>query len=257
MRVIADIATDRILQVTTTPEDNGLTTVNGRYIVPIPDGVAVEVTPTSYIFPQDANSIPGLAASGLLARYPMYDHVLYNFLLEDSDLANLEPSPTPPPDPPDHVVTTGRFQCGRSGGSPSGLAPNSVAILPGNRYKTPYAPGLLQFGYSLASYNADGAREFLVWWKIAKMSVSEDIVSGYELTAGTNEPSLKTYDEFEQEPEGLIVYLSNDNGTTWTEVNRLEPLDVGQEGTLLQLAFLNTGSEKIYLTAFAVLFSDP
>lgn len=256
MRAIADIATDRIIQVTTTPGDNELTTVNGRYLVPIPEGVAVDITSSSYLTPQDANSIPGLAASGLLVRYPMYDNVLFNFFLESSDMSSVQYVPAfyPAPPPLGFTITKTRYQAGRVvGPDPIGLAPNSMAILPANTYKASPAPGLLQFYYSLAV----SAREFLVWWKVSKMSVTEDIVSGYDMTAGTNEPAIKSYDEYEQEPGDLVVMISNDNGANWSEVNRLEPLDIGSVGSDLQLAFINKGSDKIYLTAFAVLFATP
>lgn len=259
MRAIADIATDRIVQVTQTPDDNALTTVNGHYIVPIPEGVSVDITPSSYLTPQDANSIPGLAASGLLARYPMYDFVLFNYFLEAADISAVQYAPgLLPTSPPGFTITKTRYQAGRAvGPDPVGIAPNSMAILPANTYKAASAPGLLQLYYDLAAYIPGGAREFLAWWKISKMSVTEDIVSGYGVTAGANDPAIKSYDEYEQEPADLIVMISNDNGATWTEINRLEPLDIGVTDSDMQIAFINTGSDKIYLTAFAVLFATP
>ncbi len=260
MRIIADIATDRLIQVTETPEDNALTSINGRYIVPIPEGVSVDVNESSFLFPQtNVGSLPSLISSGFLARYPMYDYVIYNFLLEDSDLSSVQYAPSNlPPDPPGFTIANTRYQSGRSTGpDPVGIAPNSIAILPANTYKAASAPGLVQFYYDLGTYLGGGAREFLVWWKVSKMSVTEDTVSGYAASANTNEPALKSYDEFEQEHADLMVMVTNDNGLNWTEVNRLEPIDIGSSDEDFQIAFINTGSDKIYLTSFLVLFATP
>lgn len=151
MRVFTDIASHdpsgvapggRIVRTDSTPEQGELTPVNGQFVFSVPEGVPLEVDPNSFWFPQsDPNSIPSLAATGLLTRYPNYDHVLFNFYLENSDVDSLDMSSglsfpsvanTSPVLPTSDVAPSApRCQIGRGVGPGSvGMVPDGLSILP-------------------------------------------------------------------------------------------------------------------------------
>jgi hypothetical protein len=60
-----------------------------------------------------------------------------------------------------------------------------------------------------------------------------------------------------QEPATLDVYVSNDDGATWYQADRLLPVDLVNPGTDLRVAFVNnSSSDRVYLLGFAVLYSE-
>ena len=149
MRIFSDIASHdttgvapggRIIRTDSTPEAGEVTTVNGKWVFAVPEGAALEVDAASYWFPMDSGSIPAQAAAEFLIRYPMYDHVLYNFYLDNEDVdsfdvaafgtfpdaANTTPAYTDSLLPP----SSARCQLGRAGGGDVGMVPNGLAILP-------------------------------------------------------------------------------------------------------------------------------
>lgn len=151
MRIFVDIAGHdtsgavpggRITRTDSKPEVGDTTAVNGKWVFTVPDGAALEVDKNSYWFPVDANSIPSKAAAEFLIRYPMYDHILYNFYIDNVDLTGLDtttfgtfpasgnttPAYTNSLVPP----TAARCQLGRGTGLAGqlGMVPNSLAILP-------------------------------------------------------------------------------------------------------------------------------
>jgi hypothetical protein len=102
-----------------------------------------------------------------------------------------------------------------------------------------------------------GTDEVMLWWKIAKMSTSEDRVSSGEgASEGENTPALRSLQEIDQEDSDLLVYASVDNGTSWYRVYYLEPIDLVDAGIDLRIAFLNVGTERIYMLGFCTLFPD-
>lgn len=150
MRIFVDIASHdtsgvspggRIARTDSTPEVGAETPVNGKWVFSVPEGAALEVDADSYWFPVDANSIPAQAAAEFLIRYPMYDHVLYNFYLDNEDAdsfdvaafgtfpdaGNTTPAYTDSLIPP----ASARCQIGRGAGPGDvGMVPNSLALLP-------------------------------------------------------------------------------------------------------------------------------
>ena len=157
MRVIANLANNDIIGTDSEPILGGETVLNGQYAVTYPMGVSVEVGTSSYLTPQNANSVGGQAAAEFLIRYPMYDHVLYTFFCKipicrelprwvGLRYGSLRPSPA--------LVTTSfgnfapsplgpRCQIGRAvGPAPVGIAPGSVAILPAATAQTTPATGV-------------------------------------------------------------------------------------------------------------------
>ena len=251
MRVVAELASNRLIRTQPDPTVGATSTVNGQFVVPIPEGAAVTLTPTSYLTPQNAGSVPGQAAAALLARYPMYANVAFNYLLEASDVAALDLGATGP----GGIIT--RAMVGRGAGVGTGIAPNSTVILPLNNVAAgPPRPGCLvtdMIDIGPATGGA-GAEEVLLWWKVASFATSEDTLHGFGPTAGANAPVLRSLVETSQTPAGLLVSVSNDDGATWFTAPRLTPVDLGVFDTRVRVAFTNLSANRVYLLGFAVLF---
>jgi len=252
MRVIADLSSFKILQVEKTPPEGEANPFNGRFAIPVPDGASVDVDSATYITPQDAGSLPAQMAAALLARYPMYSNIAYNFLLEDSDILDLDLTATGPTG----FIT--RVATGRGvGPGPLGQAPNTTAILPRNNTTAPARPGCLvtdTIDITIPTGGA-GADEFLIWWYLWDLTTSEDVASDFGIFAGTNNPATKSITEVDQEPASFEVWISHDDGVTWTQTSRLEPTDLITFNTLVRLAFINkNNTTPRYLAAYAVMF---
>jgi len=261
MRVIADLSTNEVLQGEPTPEENFLSKMNGRYAIEIPVGT-VQIDANSYSIPVDGGDISSLGFSQLLARYPMYENIVFNPFLTTNDVGDLDFSAVIDntsnqilPSPYTGSYTP-RLQTGRFSGLNVGLAPNSTAMLPVNDHTTPPKPGLLVTDtIDISAVTAGlGADNFLVYWRIYKFDTLDDIRSNFGATAGQNEPSIRRLQETDQEPALMTVALSNNDGGSWTVVRRFEAVCFCNKGTLIRLAFFNTYPFKIYLASYALLF---
>lgn len=258
MRIVGDFGTFKILQVEKTPEIGEYNPFNGRFSIPVPDGAALQVKDTSYILPQDGNDVSSEAAAALLAQFPMYDNIVYNFLLEDTDVDDLDRSPIPAVTPVSAFAIHTRAQFGRGSLSVNpGQWPNMTAILPTNQNVSPARDGLLitdtiDIGPATAGAGAD---EFLVWWYAYEFDTTDDVISDFGGTSGFNNPANKRIAEVDQEVSGLSVYISHDDGVTWTgPIGRLEPTDLLIFDTSVRLAFQNATNNKVYLAAYAIMF---
>ena len=95
--------------------------------------------------------------------------------------------------------------------------------------------------------------EVMLWWKLYDFQDTHDIRSDFGAFAGTNTPALKQVVEVDQEPAGLEVYVSSDDGQTWDRANLLEPVCVCP-GTQFRVAFVNFSAAKLYLGSYALVF---
>ena len=261
MRIYADVnrlpdlpvnETDSvIIQVSPTPPVGTYTPVNGKFVVDIPDGVVPPTINETSRLIDPLNNVVDPIFQGLLRAFPGYRNVSYNPLLTSTDLALLDTTATFPfnPGPPVQFWST-RAQTGRVG-VPAGVAPNSVAMLAENPHPNPPRPGLLitdtiDIGPATGGV---GANNFLVYWKVYTMMVTEDVM---DYSTGINSPALKNLVEVQQDI--VDVYLSVNDGGGYTPVTRLSPCVTCDPGTLVRLAFVNHNPTKVYLAAYAVLF---
>lgn len=272
MQIIGNLSSDDVVKSESSPAVGGTTVVNGQYLIPVPDGVSIELDSSSYIQPQDSGSVTGLISAGLLARYPQFDHISSNFLLDVNDLLKIdvtsggpEPttatvSPTPPSWSAYGPGNNGpRCQVGRAGSSPAGNAPSSVAILPRNDNAFTATYGLIMSETEdITSLNPSnpGTRDVMLWWEVATISTNEDIVTGYNTTSGQETPSFRRVAKTDPEMADLFVYVSVDDGASWYLADYLTPVDLVAPGTDLRVAFVNAGPTKIYLLGFAALIQN-
>lgn len=261
MRVICDLGSlsnapnADVLQVEKSPDVGEPNPFNGRFAIPVPDGASFEIDelPDPYTIQDIADQLAGK----LLARFPMYSNIFYNFLLAPTDVADFDLSATPAVSNVGGYPPITRALTGRGVGPLSlGITPNMTALLAENTGVSPSRPGMLITDTVdiTAATSGAGADEFLVWWWLWDFATDDDIISDFGGTAGQNDPALKTISETDQEPADLEVYISHDDGANWTQAGRLEPMDLITFNTDVRLAFVNTGTGRFYLAAYAVMF---
>ena len=254
MRVVANIADASILQVEKSPQVGESSVMNGKFVVPIPEMVAVDVTSSSYVLPVDGGDVTSLAMADLLVEFPMYTNVVFNPLLTAADIADLDLTAVLPLLPPEDT----RAIVGRGAGPlPTGTVPNVVGVLPSNDRSATVRPGLLiSDTIDISALTGGfGADEFMVWWKLYGFDTTDDVTSDFGATAGLNTPAYRNLVDVDPEPSGFEVYISNDDGANYTQVSRVTPTDLGVFGSLVRVAFRNTDVvNRRYIASFAILF---
>ena len=262
MRIVATLVGDEILQVEKNPPNGTPVSRNGQYMVPIAEGVKVAVDSGSFVLPSaDPNSVIARNFAGLLAQFPQYENVLFNPLIENVDIDDLDVAGVLNEGSPVTASYTTRAQMGRGTGGPlpSGNAANSVAILPQNDSLGAgfERPGVLvtdtiDIG---ALTGGVGAMEFVVYWYIYEFSTSDDINTDFGLFAGQNSPAIRQAIEIDQEPTDFEVFISVNDGANFFPVERLIPISFCTPAKLIRLAFKNTNTlTKRYLAHYAVMF---
>ena len=264
MRLLVDLRSHvagapLITQVEKTPVPGDLTPINGKYVLPMVEDFTID--DASYIL-DGTGALDGLdvvsqSFAHLLAAYPMFEFIYFNPLLTADHITDLDLTSTFT-DPLTGDVYPVRAQTGREPMLPydAGQMPTHTALLPLNDTMTPTRPGLLiSKEIDLSAYTgAAGADQFVLYWKLYDFDVQHDIASDYGITAGQNDPAVRHVLEANQEPSGFSVYISPDNGAHWCSVGLMEPVAFCQATTSIRVAFMNTGSTKKYLAAYAVMF---
>ena len=263
MRIYADVnrlpslpaaeTSSVIIQVAPSPPVNTATPINGKFALDIPDGVfPPRVTEASRLIDNTSpNYITDDIYENLRRSFAGYNNVVFNPLLTPADSGEIDTTATFPYDPgPPARTWSSRCQTGRNV-VPAGLAPNSVSLLPENPYTAPARPGLLitdtiDIGPATGGL---GAKNFIVYWKVYTMAVTDDVMN---YGTGTNTPSIKNLVEVQQDI--VEAFLSVNDGAGYTPVTRLSPCVTCDPGTLIRLAFVNHNPFKVYLTAYAILF---
>jgi hypothetical protein len=266
MRVLVDYPTNSILQVEKTPPVGEGEPINGKYSVPIPEAVTVYVNPDSFIDPaSDPGSVVAQSYAGLLASFPSYENILFNPLIKDTDIDDLDLTAVLNEGAPPTEEHISRCQVGRGTGGPftSGQAANTTAVLAANEAVETARPGvLISDTIDIAPLTIDpdtglavGADEFVVYWYLYEFETTEDVRSDFGAQTGKNDPALRRIIETDQEPADLQVFLSINDGATYHEVQRLVPIAFCDPGTLIRIAFKNNNpTAKVYVAAYALLF---
>jgi len=260
MKVIVNHTDNKLIEVGKSPEIGEQMLVNGRYLLPVPEGADLDVEKGSKVISDDgtfgADSLVHQAFEGLLAQYPMYSHVIYNPNILDKDVEDYDLEAGLTEVGPPLIAHNSRAQVGRYPGPQAGNAAGSTLVLPQNNHVDPARPGLLITDtLDIEPHVSEcGADEFMVWWFIATIDTTHDVVTDYGFQAGLNNPALQLFNFIEQEPDGLDVLLSVNDGESYFKVNRLEPIAFCDTATKLRLAFLNRSDQKYRILGWAIMF---
>lgn len=261
-----------IIQVQRVPVQgtDGRETVNGKYVIPIPLDFDFPITSSDHILDGsgniDAGSVVSKGYAQLLAQFPQYGNIYFNPLLTSDHVAELvldesfwftDRSGSPP-----YPNFYPRFQTGREEGvADDGQMPTHTAVLPLNDKVSPNRPGfIITEPIDIGPYTLDcdgdpvGADEFMVYWRLYKFAVTDDIAADSGLHAGTNSPALRQIEETDAEPNGFSVYISTDDGATWCRAGLLDPVAFCDKAKTIRLAFRNDTAEKLFLACFALMF---
>jgi hypothetical protein len=242
-----------IIQVAPKPPVGSATPINGKFVVPVPDGIALpEITVSSRLL--GSGGVVESLYSAWLAANRSFDFVHYNALLTSTDHARLDVDGrfVSEMGPPPRIWNT-RAQFGRAGAmSQNGLAPGSVTVLAANTTVLPARPGLLVTEpFDISAQRPQGADRFLVYWKWYSVTRTHDVMN-YATEANT--PALRQLVEVAEAPSSTAVYLSADGGAGYVAVRPGVPCTACTPGTLLRLAFVNHSATPYYLAAYAVLY---
>lgn len=225
MRIHVDLGTavagsPQIIQADKTPDPNtgqaGATTViNGKYLIPLPPGIDLPLSTSSYVLngsgELDGGDVTSAAFSQLLALYPQFGHIYLNPFLTSKNVDELNPTATfldfgisPVPAFPC------RYQSGRGGSTQKGVMPTHTALFPINTSTTPNRPGvMITNDVSLTSYipvNETGFEVFSVYWRLQGFSTTQDILSNYGAFTGThtNQAATRLVSEVGTPSPGLV-----------------------------------------------------
>jgi len=259
VRILADIPSNRILQVAKNPALGEPVAHNGRYSVPVPEGVSVKVTPSSVVLPNNSpDSVILQSYTGLLMQLPQFEQVLYNPLIEPTHMDDLDPTGIlREGSPPVEFGSRNQIGRGTAGPLPAGMAPNSVALLSENTTVTPSRPGVLVTNtIDLAPFTGGaGASDFAVYWYLYDFETTIDVRASVGTFANQNLPSLRRIVEVPQEPSDFQAFISVNDGVTYFPVSRKIPISFCSASTQIRLAFKNTSpTARRYLAAYALLF---
>jgi hypothetical protein len=187
-------------------------TMNGRYMLDEPDFVKATITPSSTV-----TSLRTDISSALLGTYNNYRGIIYNPLLTPTDISKVD-------------TLTGIYQIGTT--------PNTVASYPN-------ATGIYTVNMTIPS----GSDKFLVYWRSAKITYSEDTSP---LLGQPNNPTLVQYDL--SGTDDFDVYIVGTPDAISRPVNLLESISYTSNQTDAKLVFVNNSSNKLHLLAFAIIY---
>lgn len=256
MRIAVSHFFNEILEVERTPATGSASVANGRYYVPVPEGVRIELT-TSVVPTSNPNSVVYRAYNGLLQLFPQFSQVVFNPLIEPAHILELDPTGFLNEGAPVQATHVARFQAGRGAGPLAlGNAPNSVALLPVNNTLGPGndRPGVLvtnTVDIGLLT-GGQGATEFGVFWYTYDFTTGVDVHAQVGAFAGQNAPALRMISE--SEPPDVTGWLSGDNGSTFLQVDNLGSIAFCDPVKELKFALKSTSSTKRYVAGYALLF---
>ena len=246
MSIIAERSTHRIIEsALTLPVD-----MKGRYEIAHPTTLGVlSIEDGSYVYPRDNGSVISAIERAFLSTYAGYQGVIYNPLLDMTDdvfdasaifpgQAGSFESRMVKGDTPNVFGCSAHNEVGPSALDPTGY------VAPGMMITTEYDIGALTGGL--------GALNFNVWWRAVTKTFTQDKSPIQGLNETANEPTDLTYTE--ADPTLLKVYISNDNGGSYSELTNLSPYSFQNPAQGIRLAFKNETQEIVYLLAYGIMY---
>jgi len=216
--------------------------MKGKYEISYPSAFdPLDALGNSYVFPRDNNNVIKKIIEPKFTRsFPSYSGVIYNPLLELSDL-DVDVNATLPDSNPLGV----RFKSGEGG--------NLTALI-GNNDSLGYDRNglIITNTINIGALTSNlGSQTYMVYWKGVKKQYTQDTTPIPNVHT-RNEPANLFYTEVGSDL--LKVYISSDNGSTYSEVDNLVPFSFGQRETSIRLAFRNLSEDDVFLLSYAILY---
>jgi len=241
MPIVAERVSDRILESSSTfPVD-----MKGRYLISAPSSFGTVPIATGEGVSEVLTRIEGLFTS----VYAGYTGVVYNPLLSSAD--DIFDSTASFPDP-NGALSERAIR----GDSPNLFGVQALNDSPPNNLDAVgYSdPGMLitdeiDIG---ALTNGIGTQNVLVWWQAVTKDFTYDKSPIQGLREDVNDPARLIYTE--ADPSLLKVYISADNGGSYSELTNLYPHSFNVPETGIRLAFRNDGLQDVYILAYGIMY---
>lgn len=216
--------------------------MKGKYEISYPSAFdPLDALGNAYLFPRDNNNVIKKTIEPKFTRsFPSYNGVIYNPLLELSDL-DVDVNAIFPDFNPIGV----RFKSG-DGGNLTALIGNNDSLgydRSGLIITNPINIGALTSNL--------GSQTYMIYWKGVKKQYTQDTTPIPDVHT-KNEPASLFYTEVGSDL--LKVYISVDNGSHYTEVDNLVPFSFGQRETSIRLAFRNLSEDDVFLLSYAIMY---
>jgi len=246
MSIIVERSSNKIIESGPfTPSD-----MKGRYELSTPSTLGIiPLQSGDYVFPRDIGSVISRIESAFISVYAGYNGVIYNPLLESaddiSDSTALFPDSSGAISPRmikgDTPNITG--VCALNESAPNALDPTGYSD-PGMMITEEIDLGALTGGA--------GSQNVMVWWRAVTKTFTYDKSPIQGLREDVNEPSRLVYTD--ADPTLLKVYISSDNGGSYSELTNLNPHSFLAPETMVRLAFRNDGSQDVYILAYGIMY---
>lgn len=246
MPIIVDRSNNQIIESSLSyPTD-----MKGRYELSAPEELGlIEILDGEYIYPRDAGSLINRVEARFTQVYAGYTGTIYNPLLDASD----DPSDMSALFPENGGALSPRLI---KGDTPNifGLPALNVSA-PNVLDPTGYSePGLMiteEIDLGALTNNV-GSQNVMVWWRAVTKTFTLDKSPIQGLREDVNEPATLIYTE--ADPALLKVYISADNGGSYSELTSLYPHSFLSPETAVRLAFRNDGSQDVYILAYGIMY---
>lgn len=206
---------------------------NGKLIIPYDRSLLEYMAPSSYHFPLDGGDAYSQIYGALAQKYPGYKFFYFDPLINSTFLDLSTTS---------YTINSTATVCRCAVGNVN------TTLLPINGVK----PGaLFSQNVDLSTYGDEctNTTQILPYWEVASFSVSSDE------TVSSNTPAERTFTEvIPYSVPGLTAWVSVDGGISWEQVYRMRAKTLCQSTSTIKLAFVNTGTDPVYLSHFGFLF---
>lgn len=231
----------QIVQAFSTRQD---VVVNGKYIIESPEGIELEITDDSYVYPVNGGDLKSLmmedlrVSSGLSYKY-------FNPLSSSSDLDIIDTSSVAQvgvfP-----AITEYRTRCQQSESPNNTNLLRAIDITTWGGATERVNGVILTTAIDISANVPLGTDVYLPYWEAHTFDLSHE-------SETDNTPVVKTYQRLE--PNTLQVYASTDGGAFWQEIVHLNAFTAPVSSTSIQFLFINTSTSRdVYLNAFGFMY---
>jgi len=258
---------DDLIQVLPSYSNSLLTEMKGKYVIDYPEFLEVnrEMTLLDVSLPiaDIKANVKNITEAKMRQAFPQFENFQFNYLEDSTEFSSL--------------FSTDRFPDPLSGsfltpGYKQGDTPNSTCVLGRNPRKNTVEGSTLTVDTSSASNRclvtleidvagstSDGLGrfDFMIYYKDCLRKYTKDSTS-LEHTpadgASSNRAGNVEYQTKAGRGNFLRVYISGDNGNSYSEIENLTTFSFGQRKDSIRLAFVNYSDWDINLLAYTLMY---